>query len=256
MESFKDSMEDVMKLVRKKHGTINVDPDKVLADRDERERQRSIEFTQKLISQERRKMFNSSLISDWDDLKQTFSNFTVNDQYQDIELRKAKNIADRITSGEQGNYTFSGSAGAGKTMLAVSILNYINAQNINLKCLFVSMSMLMDLETASFSGADGGDARKLEMCIKNCDVLVLDDLGSESTLQVQEGNRSIPQSKDYVQRALFRICDYRKSKTNIVTTNNTSIEIQRIYNPKIYSRLISKKKENIIVFNSQDMRNI
>lgn len=256
MESFKDSMEEVMRFVQKKHGTIDINPDEVLATRDAREHERSIEFTKKLIHQDRKRMFNSSLISDWDDLKQSFSHFKVTDQYQDIELSKAKNIADRIISGETGNYTFSGSAGAGKTMLAVSILNYINAQDVNLKCLFVSMSMLMDLETASFSGADGGDTRKLEKCIKNCDILVLDDLGSESTLQVQEGNRGIPQSKDYVQRALFRICDYRKSKTNIVTTNNTSVEIQRIYNPKIYSRLIAKKKENVIVFNSRDMRNI
>lgn len=249
-------MQKTIEQIQKKHGIKKINIDEVLKNRDKREELKSAEFTQRLVSQERRRMFYSSLISDWDDLKQTFDGFEVSDQAQSVELQRAQNIAQRIVSGERGNYTFSGVAGAGKTMLAISILNYINAQDVGLKCLFVSVAMLMDLETASFNGSDGGDARKMEKCIRNCDVLVFDDLGSESTLQVPDPNKPVPQSKDYVQRALFRICDSRKSKTNIVTTNNTSSEIQRIYNAKIYSRLIAKKKENVIVFNSQDMRNI
>lgn len=256
MESFGDAMQKNIARIQKKHGTKPIDIDEVIKQRDERERLKSAEFTQVFINQERKRMFDSSLISDWDDLKQNFDDFKANDQLQFNELQKAQNIAQRITDGELGNFTFSGTAGAGKTMLAISILNYINNQNVKLKCLFVSVAMLMDLETASFNGSDGGDARKMEKCIRNCDVLVLDDLGSESTLQSADPGKLVPQSKDYVQRALFRICDSRKSKTNIVTTNNTSSEIQRIYNSKIYSRLIAKKKENVIVFNSKDMRNI
>ena len=213
-------------------------------------------FERKFQENNRKRLFNSALISDIDDLKQTFNDFKVINNKQKVELLGAKKIAYRIINGEVGNFTFSGNAGSGKTMLAISILNQVMLSNKSLSCYFASFAMMAQMGKDSIN--DEGIKRDLirtEKCIKACDILVLDDLGSESAFKSnnQYGDN---EASNYTQKILFRIADYRKSKVNIVTTNNSSKELQEIYNPKIYSRLIAKKLGNAIRFDSEDMRNI
>ncbi|MQS44270.1 AAA family ATPase [Companilactobacillus mishanensis] len=257
MESLGAGMREAIEEIKKRHN-ITVDLDNIDAVREQRQKQSQIDITNRFIKQERERMFRSSIISDREDLGQTFEQFMVNTSQQQKELAMAENIAQRINHGERGNFTFSGNPGAGKTMLAISILNYLNSQQNSLTCLFVSVSIFMQMKMdaqKSYIPQVKDEAYKLEQLIKRCDVLVLDDLGSESTLQENE-NGQIPQAYDSVQRHLFRIADYRVHKTNIITTNNSSKELQKIYNSKIYSRLIAKKRENVIPFISDDMRNV
>ena len=79
-------------------------------------------------------------------------------------------------------------------------------------------------------------------------MLVLDDLGSESVLV----NNS--EASNFTQKVLFRIADYRKNKPNIITTNNTSVQLRKMYNEKIVSRLLAKNSDNIVVFDGEDRR--
>ena len=248
------NLEGPMRRIAKKHGIdlSKLDIQKILDARDARKEQEAIRFTQINNQIKKKRLYNSSLISDFEDLSQTFDDFRITDAKQKSEFDKAKNIAERILNGEIGNYTFAGNAGSGKTMLAISILNYINQNNDVKSCYFASFSMLVNENINGIH--DPGqrrDALRAENCIKNCDVLVLDDLGSETAMKSDTREAS-----DYTQSLLFRIADYRKSKVNIVTTNNSSKELQSIYNSKIYSRLIAKKANNAIRFDSKDMRNV
>lgn len=248
------NLDGPMRRIAAKHGIdINkIDIDQVLKQRDQREELEAIKFTNMNNRIKRMRLFNSSLISDAEDLHQFFSDFEISDDEQSIEFNKATDIANRIMSGEVGNYTFAGKAGSGKTMLAVSILNQIMNSKTNLSCYFVSFSMLLNMTLVGIKDFSMKQkAWDVEDCIKACDVLVLDDLGSESAMKSVTDEAS-----NYTQSLLFRLADYRKSKVNIVTTNNSSKELQSIYNPKIYSRLIAKKSNNAIRFDSKDMRNI
>lgn len=248
------NLDGPMRRIAAKHGIdlTKLNINQVLENRDQREEQESIKFTKMNNRIKRRRLYDSSLISDCDDLEQTFMDFKVIDDIQSVELSKAKNIASRIINGEIGNFTFSGRAGSGKTMLAISILNKILENDDSLSCYFVSFSMLLNMTLDGMK--DSGMKQEswgVENCIKHCDVLVLDDLGSETAMKAETR-----EATDYTQSLLFRLADYRKNKTNIVTTNNSSKELQSIYNPKIYSRLIAKKADNAIRFDSRDMRNI
>ncbi|MFH5812098.1 ATP-binding protein [Companilactobacillus sp. FL22-1] len=248
------NLDGPMRRIAAKHGIdVNkIDIDKVLKERSRREELEAIKFTAMNNRIKRNRLFNSSLISDVEDLHQSFDSFEINDDAQSLEFNKAKEIADRIISGETGNFTFAGRAGSGKTMLAVSILNQIMNSKTTLSCYFVSFSMLLNMTLVGIKDFSMKQkAWDVEDCIKVCDVLVLDDLGSESAMKSVTDEAS-----NYTQSLLFRLADYRKSKVNIVTTNNSSKELQSIYNPKIYSRLIAKKASNAIRFDSEDMRNI
>lgn len=248
------NLDGPMRRIASKHGInlAKIDMDDVLKNRDEREKTESIRFTRMNNRIKRKRIFDSSLISDVEDLNQTFSDFEVNDEKQSVELNKSKDISKRIAQGEVGNFTFSGNAGSGKTMLAVSILNNIMNTNDTLTCYFVSFPMLVNEVLGGINDYEMKlDSLKAEKCIKNCDVLVLDDLGSETAMK-----SDVREASDHTQSLLFRLADYRKNKVNIVTTNNTSKELQNIYNNKIYSRLIAKKARNAIKFDSKDMRNI
>lgn len=257
MESLGQSFKEIIKDIQQQHN-LDIDMNNIKELQRQRDEQTKIEFSRKLIEQGKRRMFRSSLISDYNDLEQTFDDFNVITNGQQEELLHAQNIAHRIKNGEVGNFTFSGTAGAGKTMLAISIMNDIYKSNSPLKCLFVSVAMYVKSQidaSKSFDTAVKNKAYAMEHLIEKCDVLVFDDLGSESTFQ-QNANGELPQAYDSIQRHISLIADKRKSKTNIITTNHTSAELQSIYNDKIYSRIIAKKRQNAIAFKSQDMRNV
>ena len=136
-------------------------------------------------------------------------------------------------------------------MLAVCILNGINKITTKTTCLFISIAMLMDLELATIGNFDQftkDKAYRYEQLIKKSDLLVLDDLGSESVLV----NNS--EASNFTQKVLFRLADYRKNKPNIITTNNTSVQLRKMYNEKIVSRLLAKNSDNIVIFDGEDRR--
>lgn len=85
--------------------------------------------------------------------------------------------------------------------------------------------------------------------MRNADVLVIDDLGSESSMQ-----RSASEASTYNQKILFNIAQSRNGKTTIITTNNAGSELRRIYNPKLVSKLMYTDPSNVISFDSSDYR--
>ena len=163
-------------------------------------------------------------------------------------MEEIAEIEERITFEEM-----SGQAGAGKTMLAVCILNYLRSKQPQAKCLFISVTELADLAFSKYHKEEHDKQARYNQAFKDieeCDLLVLDDLGTESSMTVDTS-----ESSNTVQKMLFRIGDLMQGKRLVITTNNNGDELTDMYNPKIISRLLTSNQDHILKFeNVEDYR--
>ena len=176
----------------------------------------------------------------------------VSDEFT-VLAKKAREIAKEYAHGEKFNTVLSGQAGAGKTMLAVCILNYLRNKQPQAKCLFISVTELADLAFSKYHKEEYDKQARYNQAFKDieeCDLLVLDDLGTESSMTVDTS-----ESSNTVQKMLFRIGDLMQGKRLVITTNNNGDELTDMYNPKIISRLLTSNQDHILRFeNVEDYR--
>ena len=159
-------------------------------------------------------------------------------------------IAKQYIDDEKFNTVMAGNAGAGKSHLAMCVLNEVNEQSEELKrCLFISIDELMRNIKDSFNNKYSSFTERYAIeLINTADLVVLDDLGAEIGL-VNGGS----QSSDFVARTLTAILSGRQSKPTIITTNLTKKEIEQKYDSRISSRV--NKGGNYIVFSkTEDQR--
>lgn len=234
----------ILKRIRDKG--IHLNTNKIEKDRDKREEENSMRFTKEYLNGDRSDIFKSSLIGNKESLKQTFDDFQVMNDNQNKELEQTLSIAARIANGEKHKFIFYGKPGTGKTMLAISILNKLKS---DYSCLFVDIAMFIEL-TKNFKDERAKlRVNSLYKAMSNADVLVIDDLGSESSMQ-----RNATEASTYNQRVLFNIAQSRDDKTTIITTNNSGSELKQIYNQKLISKLMNTEGKNVISFDSEDYR--
>lgn len=234
----------ILKRIRDKG--IHLNTNKIEKDRDKREQENSMRFTKEYLNGDRSDIFKSSLIGNKESLKQTFDDFQVMNDNQNKELEQTLSIAARIANGEKHKFIFYGKPGTGKTMLAISILNKLKS---DYSCLFVDIAMFIEL-TKNFKDERAKlQVNSLYKAMSNADVLVIDDLGSESSMQ-----RNATEASTYNQRVLFNIAQSRDDKTTIITTNNSGSELKQIYNQKLISKLMNTEGKNVISFDSEDYR--
>lgn len=195
-----------------------------------------------------------SLYSEKGVLDHTFSQVEpVSDMFVQL-AKKARGIASEYAKGQRFHTILAGQAGAGKTMLAVCIINWCFKKSIEpVNCLFVSVSELADLVYSQYRKEEHERQARYHQLfkdIKDCDLLVLDDLGSESSMQY-----SSQEASNTIQKALFRIGDLMQGKALIITTNNSEEQLVEIYNDKIVSRLLTDNDDHILNFeNVSDYR--
>ncbi len=122
-----------------------------------------------------------------------------------------------------GNLLMVGGTGLGKTHLALAVGRAVGEQGYSV-CYETAIGLFSKLERAKFSPNEEfcREAERLE----NCDLLIIDDLGTEMTGQ-------------FVTSALYGLLNQRlmTGKSMIITTNLLVDEVQRRYSPQIASRL-------------------
>lgn len=187
----------------------------------------------------------------WDDTEMsqsTFDGYVVEPGTEAAANKlKARQIAARYLDRHyQANTVLTGVPGVGKTHLAVAMVNAVNETIAPpTHCLFVSVNEMVRRVKNSFNDKTSPftESYFTHLC-GYVNLLVLDDLGSESTFREQAN-----EATDWVQQFLFGILNKRKGRT-IITTNLTSAEITHIYNSKIISRLYRgiEKNDGIIKF--------
>ena len=137
-----------------------------------------------------------------------------------------------------GNLLFSGNTGLGKTFLSACIARTVADQGYSV--VYESAAHLFSaLEKARFDSNE--ENRKAAAKYGECDLLIVDDLGTELPGQ-------------FVTAALYSLINDRllENRPTIISTNLSEEELVRRYNPQIASRLRGSYKR--VAFVGDDIR--
>ncbi|WP_195928004.1 ATP-binding protein [Lactococcus lactis] len=170
-----------------------------------------------------------------------FNTFKVNGLEEQNVLNKAQRIAREYTQGQRFNTVFVGGAGRGKSHLAMAILQEVNEnlKDNKFSTLFINISELIREIKNSWNYSDTkAEEERLTTLMRTVDLLVIDDLGTESTF-----------SKDnsWVQGVIYNIYNAREGNT-IITSNLTGKEMRSSYDDKIVSRIMEGSKNSVVKF--------
>ncbi len=202
-----------------------------------------------LCRQEQKKALNALIGSG----KERFENFRL-DCYPDTfqpqlgtsprklmqsNLNFCKKYAQTFTPGS-GSLLFAGATGLGKTFLSGCIARQLTDRGFSV-VYETACKIFADFEAEKFSG--GEEAQGLTAKYFHCDLLILDDLGTELTTQ-------------FTVSALYRLINGRMldSKAMLVSTNILPDAIERRYTPQIASRMVGTFR--LIKFAGDDIRRL
>lgn len=162
-----------------------------------------------------------------DDIPNPVNNLT---PYQNIRkvYSTCKEFVENFDSSFQ-NILFYGDTGTGKTFLTNCIANALLQRSKSV--IYLTAISLFDLFSKQAFSNDSDDivtSKDLEQYLFDCDLLIIDDLGTESP-------NSFTNSK------LFYCLNERflREKSTIISTNLSLEMINGLYSERIYSRLIS-----------------
>lgn len=138
------------------------------------------------------------------------------------------------------NLFFSGGTGTGKTFLSSCIAKEFLDNGFSV--LYLSATDLSDIiDKAKFSKGDNDFNEEYLDFIESCDLLIIDDLGTEYSFPY-------PQSK------IFDILEKRiiEEKRTVISTNLSLDKVSVKYSPRFYSRIMQEYK--ILQFKGDDLR--
>lgn len=146
---------------------------------------------------------------------------------------------------DSANLLFRGNPGLGKTFLSACIARVVSENGFSV-VYDTAVSILDAFETQKFDR--GGEesvaeaASTVRRCL-NCDLLILDDLGTEL-------------SAGYTQSALYTLINTRliNGGKTIISTNLSEEELRQRYSPQIVSRLLGEYMS--LIFAGRDIREV
>lgn len=143
-----------------------------------------------------------------------------------VVLSSCKRFADNFSDASP-NLLLQGGTGLGKTYLSACIARVVSGRGFSV-CYDSSSSALESFERAKF-GRDTPDGEAAALRVRRmleCDLMILDDLGTEMVTPMSVS-------------ALYTLINTRLSngKKTIVSTNLSDEELQKKYTPQIASRI-------------------
>lgn len=201
-----------------------------------------------LCRREQKKELTSLLVTG----RETFDNFRT-DVYPDIydpklgtsarqlmqsNLNICRRYAQTFAAGA-GDLLFSGATGLGKTLLSACIARQVADRGFSV-VYESAIRLFSDFEAEKF-GAAQEENRGLTQKYLNCDLLIIDDLGTEMTTQ-------------FTVSALYHVVNSRmmERRSTIISTNLLPDALETRYSPQIASRIIGGYR--LIKFAGNDLR--
>ena len=130
-------------------------------------------------------------------------------------------------SSASANLLFQGGTGLGKTYLSACIARQVAGKGFSV-CYETASAALEYYERAKFSrdAAEGEQAATRVRRMESCDLMILDDLGTEMITPMS-------------QSALYTLLNNRlvNGKKTIISTNYSDADLQKKYSPQIFSRI-------------------
>lgn len=184
-------------------------------------------------------------------------NYSTGHQNVSHEQIEAKNRMikkiNEMLQGEIRHIMLIGQTGVGKTHLGIaSVREIIEQSNYDKKGLVIKWSSLLSDVKKSFTNSQlASDLNNKMKDYKTCDVLLIDDLGTE--LGRMDDNNT---SKMYSLELLEELLNAREDKNLIITTNLDSKVIKEAYGDRVLSRMMKHlTKDEVITFReTKDMR--
>ena len=177
---------------------------------------------------------------------QTFDNFKL-DYYSGEALTRmktildiAKSYAERFEAGKSGSIIMMGNTGLGKTHLS-SAVGGIIAKKGNDVYYTGAVDMLADFEKERFGYDRSGEQTPETEKYFSCDLLIIDDLGTELINQ-------------FTTSSLYNLLNSRlvKGKATIINTNFSRDELRKKYQDRITSRIFGEY--TVLPFLGTDIR--
>ena len=145
--------------------------------------------------------------------------------YMSRVIRECKEYVENFKN-EKGSILFTGNTGCGKTFLSNCIARELIRRYFSV--VYLTATDMFDILAGSrFSGGDDDEAKDRASYILDCDLLIIDDLGTEMTTQ-------------FTVSALYQVVNGRilSGKPTIVSTNLPDSELEARYSAQIASRLL------------------
>ena len=154
---------------------------------------------------------------------------------------KMKEFVDKIGTTVYDNVVIIGDTGVGKTHLMECMTTYAIEKGIGVK---YTTAFNFNQEMLKYHCAKLEDKSALIDDYLKCEILFIDDLGSENTI------------KNVTNEYLYSIINERMQnhRKTIITTNLDFEAIQEAYGDRVFSRLVHKKQSLQINFVGSDLR--
>lgn len=138
------------------------------------------------------------------------------------------------------NFYYYGNVGTGKTFLSICIAHELIEKGYSV-LYFSAVSLFEKLSSYAFSLDKKQQLRELQEALYTCDLLIIDDLGSELV-------------NSYVNSALFSCLNERslRRKSTIISTNKDMQEFKQTYSERICSRIFGQYQ--LYKFSGPDIR--
>ena len=133
----------------------------------------------------------------------------------------------RNFSKDYSNLFIYGSVGTGKSFLSGCIANELLKKGHSV-LYFSSVSFFETIANYTFGGKEKFEGTSIYEDLKDCDLLIIDDLGTEM-------------NNSFVTSSLLNIINERhlNRKATIISSNLDPGQIEKLYTPRVFSRIIS-----------------
>lgn len=178
--------------------------------------------------------------------KQTFDNFSL-DYYSGADkaqmeknLSRAREFAADVSRGEYRDMLFMGTTGLGKTHLSSAVAKTVIEGGCNV-VYESAQNVFSDFEYERFSRSYGDSTPPKTKKYFDCDLLIIDDLGTEI-------------SNQFTVSCLYNLINSRivAEKSMLISTNVGKEEMLERYSDRILSRLFGEFE--VCVFSGKDVR--